>query len=171
MSFLPLPKQFDANEIFIIISTVISWALMFKLHRHVSVVTVNIIWTFNVFLALLADITISVKPNDFYYTIDHITHELFDVLLHFATYPTLSYFVVNFYQHHKPKGFNLLFYIFFWAGVATALEWISLKFHVFTYMGWKLYLSFFIYLVVFPSNIWLSNFIEKKHLFKPTSIS
>lgn len=168
---LPLPKQFDENEIFIIISTVLSCALMFKLPRHLSAVTITIIWTFNVFLALLADITISVKPNDFYFTIDYSTHELFDVLLHFATYPTLSYFVVNFYQHNKPKGLKLLFYIIFWAGVAIALEWISLKFHVFTYMGWKLYLSFFIYLVVFAANIWLSNFIEKKHPYKWTSTS
>lgn len=169
MSFLPLPKQFDANEIFIIISTVLSWALMFKLPRHLSAVTITIIWTFNVFLALLADITISVKPNDFYFTIDHKTHELFDVLLHFVTYPTLPYFVVNFYQRNKPKGLMLLFYIIFWAGVAIALEWISLKFYVFTYTGWKLYLSFFIYLVVFAANIWLSNFTEKKHPYKPTS--
>jgi hypothetical protein len=160
---LPLPKQFDANELFIIISTVLSWTIMFKSPRYVSAVTITIIWTFNVFLALLADITIGVKPNDFYYTIDHSTHELFDVLLHFATYPTLSYFVVNFYQHIKPKGLKLPFYIFFWAGVAISLEWISLKFHVFTYMGWKLYLSFFIYLVVFAASVWLSNFTEKKH--------
>ncbi|MEH6993756.1 hypothetical protein V7075_13740 [Neobacillus drentensis] len=160
---LPLPKQFDANEIFIIISTVLSWALMFKLPRHLSAVTITIIWTFNVFLALMADITISVKPNDFYFTIDHTTHELFDVLLHFATYPTLSYFVVNFYQHYKTKGVKLLYYIIFWAGAATALEWISVKFHVFTYMGWKLYLSFLVYLVVFVANIWLSNFIVNQN--------
>jgi hypothetical protein len=171
MEFLPLPKQFDANELFIIISTVISWALMFKVPRHISVVTVNIIWTFNVFLALLADITISVKPNDFYYTIDHYQHELFDVILHFITYPTLSYFVVNFNQQFKPMGKMLLLYIIFWAGIAVVLEWISLQFHVFTYTGWKLYLSFLVYLVVFTGCIWLSNFTEKKHPFKPISNS
>lgn len=168
---LPLPKQFDANELFIIISTVVSWVIMFKLPRHLSAVTITIIWTFNVFLALLADITIGVKPNDFYFTIDHKTHELFDVLLHFATYPTLSYFVVNFYQPNKPKGLKLLFYIIFWAGVAIALEWISLKFHVFTYTGWKLYLSFFVYLVVFAANIWLSNLISKRNPYRPISTS
>jgi hypothetical protein len=166
---LPLPEQFDANEIFIIFSTVLSWALMFILPRHLSSVTITIIWTFNVFLALLADITIGVKPNEFYYTIDHKTHELFDVLLHFATYPTLPYFVVNVYQHIKPKRLKLLFYIIFWSGVAISLEWISMKFHVFTYTGWKLYLSFLVYLVVFAANIWLSNLIEKKHPYKSTS--
>lgn len=166
---LPLPIQFDANEIFIVISTILSWALMFILPRHLSAVTITIIWTFNVFLALLADITIGVKPNDFYFTIDHKTHELFDEILHFVTYPTLPYYVVNFYQPSKPKGLKLLFYIIFWAGVAIALEWISVKFHVFTYMGWKLYLSFFVYLVVFAANIWLTDFTEKKHPYKPTS--
>jgi hypothetical protein len=165
---LPLPVQFDANEIFIIISTIFSWALMFILPRHLSAVTITIIWTFNIFLALVADITIGVKPNEFYFTIDHKTHELFDEILHFVTYPTLPYFVVNFYQHNKPKGLKLLFYIIFWAGVAIALEWISVKFHVFTYSGWKLYLSFFVYLVVFAANIWLTNFTEKKHPYKPT---
>ncbi|MEH7444843.1 hypothetical protein V7201_21300 [Bacillus sp. JJ1122] len=166
---LPLPIHFDANEIFIIISTLLSWAIMFILPRHLSAVTITIIWTFNVFLALSADITIGVKPNDFYFTIDHKTHELFDELLHFVTYPTLTYFVVNFYQHNKPKGLKLLFYIIFWAGIAIALEWISVKFHVFTYMGWKLYLSFFVYLVVFTANIWLTNFTEKRHPYKPNS--
>lgn len=159
---LPLPEKFDANEIFIIFSTVLSWGIMFNVPRRVSAVTFTIIWTFNVFLALMADITVGVKPNDFYFTIDHNTHELFDVLLHFATYPTLPYFVVNLYQQIKPKDLKLVFYIIFSAGVAIALEWISMKFHVFTYTGWKLYLSFFTYLVVFAANIWLSNFIEKK---------
>jgi VanZ family protein len=168
---LPIPEKFDANEIYIIFSTVLTWALMFILPRRLSAVTITIIWTFNVFLALLADITISVKPYDFYFTIDHKTHELFDVLLHFATYPTLSYFVVNFYQHNKPKGLNYLSYIIFWAVAAIAIEWISLKFHVFTYTGWKLYLSFLVYLVVFAANIWLSNFVEKKHPYKWTSTS
>jgi hypothetical protein len=166
---LPLPKHFDANEIFIIISTVVSWSLMFKLPRHISAVTITIIWTFNVFLALLADITIGVKPNEFYYTIDHSEHELFDVVLHFVTYPTLAYFVVNFFQEYKPKGLKLLFYIIFWGGIATGLEWISVKFHVFTYLGWKLYLSFFVYLAVFAASIWLANFTEKEHHHKPTS--
>lgn len=168
---LPLPEKFDANEIFIIFSTLLTWAIMFKIPRRLSAVTVNIIWTFNVFLALLADITVGVKPNAFYFTIDHNTHELFDVLLHFVTYPTLPYFVVNFYQHNKPKGLKLLFYIIFCSGVAIALEWISMKFHVFTYTGWKLYLSFFTYLVLFAVNIWLSNFIEKKHPSKGASTS
>jgi hypothetical protein len=166
---LPLPEQFDANEIFIILSTVFSWPLMFILPRYLSSVTITLIWTFNIFLALLADITIGVKPNAFYFTIDHETHELFDVLLHFVTYPTLPYFVVNVYQQMKPKGLKLLFYIILWAGVAISLEWISMKFHVFTYMGWKLYLSFLVYLVVFSANIWLSDFIEKKHPYKSPS--
>lgn len=163
---LPLPEKFDANEIFIIFSTVLTLALMFILPRRLSAVTITIIWTFNVFLALLADITISVKPYALYFTIDHKTHELFDVLLHFVTYPTLPYFVVNFYQHRKPKGLKRLFYIIFWAGVAIAIEWTSVKFHVFTYTGWKLYLSFFVYMVIFAANIWLSTFIEKKHPYK-----
>lgn len=160
---LPLPERFDANEVFIIISTVLTFVFLFLLPRRLSVVTIHVIWTFNVFLALLADITIGVKPNDFYFTIDHKKHELFDVILHFVTYPTLPYFVVNFYHQYKPKNDKLLFYIIFWAGVASALEWISMKFHVFTYTGWKLSLSFLVYLVVFAANIWLSNIIEKKH--------
>ena len=168
---LPLPDKFDANELFIIFSTVLTWALMFILPRRLSAVTITIIWTFNVFLALLADITLSVKPNDFYFTIDHKRHELFDVLLHFATYPTLSYFVVTFYQYNKPKGLKRLSFIIFWAGVAIVIEWISVKFHVFTYTGWKLYLSFLVYLVVFAASIWLSNFIEKKHPYIWTSTS
>jgi hypothetical protein len=163
---LPLPERFDANEVFIIISTVLTLVLLFLLPRRLSLTTINVIWTFNVFLALLADITIGVKPNDFYFTIDHKKHELFDVILHFVTYPTLPYFVVNFYQQYKPKSFKLLFYITFWAGVAIALEWISVKFHVFTYTGWKLYLSFIVYLVVFAANIWITNILKKKHPYK-----
>jgi hypothetical protein len=160
----PLPEKFDENEIFIILSTVLTWAIMFKLPRNLSAVTIMIIWTFNVFLALLADITITVKPNDFYYTIDHKTHELFDVILHFITYPTLPYFVVHFYQYKKPKGLRQLFYLIFWAGVAIAIEWTSVRFHVFTYTGWKLYFSFCTYFIVFAANIWLTKFIEKKNV-------
>lgn len=166
---LPLPEKFDANEIFIIVSTVISLFLVYKLPRRLSAVTIIIIWTFNVFLALLADITIGIKPYNFYSTIDHTKHELFDVLLQFVTYPTLPYFVVNFYQFKKPKGLMGLFYIIFWAVVAISIEWVSVKFHVFTYTGWKLYLSFFVYIVVFAANIWLSNFIEKRNPYRRTT--
>ncbi|MCU9613435.1 hypothetical protein OEV98_07685 [Caldibacillus lycopersici] len=162
----PLPKEFDENEIFIIISTVVTWILMFVIRRRLSYVTIVIIWTFNIFLALSADITISVKPYDYYYTIDHKTHELFDVLLHFVTYPTLPYFVVTFYQKNKPKGIKCLFYIIFWAGIAIILEWIAFKFHVFTYTGWKLYLSYITYLVVLAANIGLANFTEREHPYK-----
>lgn len=163
---LPLPERFDANEIFIIISSLLTLVLLFLFPRRVSVVTIHVIWTFNIYLALLADITIGIKPNDFYFTIDHEKHELFDIFLHFFTYPSIPYFVVNFYQQYKPKSLNLLVYIIFCAGVAIALEWISVKFHVFTYTGWKLSLSFMVYLVVFAANIGLSNIIEKKYPFK-----
>jgi hypothetical protein len=166
---LPLPEKFDANEIFILCSTVLTLALIYKLPRYLSAVTIIIIWLFNVFLALTADITLSVKPYELYYTIDHNTHELFDELLHFVTYPTLPYFVVNFYHFFKPKGVKLLSYIVFWSGIAIMLEWISVKFHVFTYTGWNLLLSFVVYLVVFTANIWLANFIEKKHPSKWTT--
>jgi hypothetical protein len=166
---LPLPEKFDENEMFIIFSTVITWALMFILPRRLSAVTITVIWTFNVFLALLADITIGVKPYELYFTIDHKTHELFDVLLHFFTYPTLSYFVVSCYRYYKPKGLKHLFFLIFWAGVAIVIEWISVKFNVFTYTGWKLYLSFIVYLVVFAATIWLTNFTEKKHPYKRPS--
>jgi VanZ family protein len=159
----PLPEKFDGNELFIIFSTIITWALMFMLPRRLSAVTVTIIWTFNVFLALLADITLTVKPYELYFTIDHKTHELFDVVLHFVTYPTLPYFVVNSYQHYKPKGLKFLSFVVFWGGVAIALEWTSVQFDVFTYTGWKVYLSFFVYLIVFAVTIWLANFVEKKY--------
>ncbi|WP_244905493.1 hypothetical protein [Paenibacillus physcomitrellae] len=143
---------------------------MFIWPRRLSAVTITVIWTFNVFLALLADITISVKPYELYFTIDHKTHELFDVILHFATYPALPYFVVNFYQFNKPKGLKCFLYLILWAVLAITSEWISVKFHVFTYTGWKLYLSFLVYLVVFAVNIWLAGFIERRHPYKRTSV-
>jgi hypothetical protein len=159
----PLPEKFDENELFIIFSTIVTWSLILMLTRRMSAVTVTIIWTFNVFLALLADITITVKPYELYFTIDHKTHELFDVVLHFVTYPALPYFVVNSYQHYKPKGLKLLSFVVFWGGVAIALEWTSVQFNVFTYTGWKLYFSFLVYLIVFAVTIWLANFVEKKY--------
>lgn len=159
----PLPREFDENELFIIFSTIITWAFMFMLPRRLSAVTITIIWTFNVFLALTADITLTVKPYELYFTIDHKTHELFDVVLHFITYPTLPYFVVNSYQYYKPKGLKFSFFVVLWGGVAIALEWTSVQFHVFTYTGWKAYLSFLVYLIVFAASIWLSDFVEKRY--------
>ncbi|REE55416.1 hypothetical protein A8990_1698 [Paenibacillus taihuensis] len=168
---LPLPAKYDANEIFIILSTVLTFVLMFALPRRLSAVTFTIIWTFNIFLALLADVTIAVKPYELYFSVDEKTYELFDFVLNSATYPTVPYFVVNFYQRIQPRGLQLLMYVLLCAGVASALEWISVQFHVFTYTGWKLYLSFLVYIVVFAVNIWLSNFIEKRHPCKSSSRS
>lgn len=168
---LPLPVKFDANEIFIIISTVLAFALMLVLPRRLSAVTFTVIWTCNVFLSLLADITISVKPYELYMTVDRRNYELFDLVLNFATYPTVPYFVVNLYQRLQPKGMKHLLYVVCCAGAACALEWVSVQFHVFTYIKWKLYLSFLVYVIVFEANIGLMGFLEKRRASQDASPS
>jgi hypothetical protein len=155
------PKHFDSNEVFILIALLVILVLTLKLPRQLSVSAVMLIWVFNVFLALAADITIGIPPYDLYDVIDSSKYEFFDMVLYGLCYPGVAYLIMNHYESHKPKGLKIGLWMTFYALFTTLFEWIAALFHVYTYKGWNIYLSFAVYLFLYGFNILLLRFIHK----------
>lgn len=150
MKIFELPLKFDENEWFIIISMIFSLICFIivpkKIPRSMSV---SILLFFGA-LGLTADLLIGVSyPIDFYTIMDSPKLELFDVIIYIFNYPLYGYLFAYFIYKSEKFGAYLMLSILF-CGFNTLLEWISVKFNVFTYQnGWNLGYSAIAYLLIF----------------------
>jgi hypothetical protein len=116
-----------------------------------------LIWTLNVFFVFTADMTIGVPPVDLYDSNDRAEFEIFDLIIFFIGYPPFAYLALNYY---KPKVFTAIkttIFIIICALSTTLFEWLALLADVFSFKGWKIYMSFLTYLVIYGFNISLTN--------------
>ncbi len=164
------PEKFDENEIFVIILLVFVWILLFVIPRHLSALEIFLIWTLNVYFVFTADMSLAVPPAELYETMDLPEHEIFDFLIFFFGYFPFAYFAINYF---KPRAFSVkqtVLFIIVCALLTTMLEWIALKLNVFTFTGWKIYLSFFVYIIVYSLNVLLFLYIKRNLSQKSLSI-
>jgi hypothetical protein len=146
-----LPLHFDVNEWFVILTMIflmITFIIVPKLMP--KGMTLSILLYFAV-LGLTADVLIGVGyPFDFYKIMDSSKLEIFDVLIYGVNYSLYGYFFSYFIYKWEKRKFNLLLFVIFWSGQSTLIEWISVKFNVFTYIhGWNTGFSAISYLFVY----------------------
>lgn len=156
------PKKMDENEIFIIILLVFVWILVFAIQRHLSALEIFLIWTLNVYLVFTADMSLAVPPVELYDTMDRLEHEIFDFIMFFFGYFPFAYFAMNYF---KPRAFSkkqIVLFIIVCALLTTILEWVAVVLNVFTFNGWKSYMSFLVYIVVYSLNLLLLLYIKSK---------
>ncbi|UCZ53511.1 hypothetical protein LGQ02_01540 [Bacillus shivajii] len=156
------PENFDENEIFILVTLVIVWFFIFMLKRHLTPVEIVLIWTLNIYFAFTADMTLGVEPLNLYSSNDTLKFEIFDFILFFIGYPPFAYLAANYY---KPRSFSrsgTILFVIICALFTTFFEWLSLFYDVFTFKGWKSYMSIPVYIIVYGLSIWLLNYIQKK---------
>ncbi|WP_377559097.1 hypothetical protein [Ornithinibacillus salinisoli] len=112
--------------------------------------TITILLFFSV-MGLFVDVIAGVDyPFNFYQIMDSLKLELFDVLVYAVNYSIYGYFFSYFILKWEMKRINLLLFIIIWSGITTLIEWISIKFHVFTYMnGWNIGFSSIAYMFIF----------------------
>ncbi|SHR95290.1 Uncharacterised protein [Mycobacteroides abscessus subsp. abscessus] len=147
MKVLPLPKNFDENEIFVLlimgglILVFIYLPKRFPLHLLILLLLINSC------IGRTVDTSIAIEPFDIYNSFDDNTHELFDEITYTIVYSLYGYLFYYFYDkfHKIPSWIFVILSALF----STVSERVSTFFNVFQYNHWNLLFSFLVYLSVF----------------------
>jgi hypothetical protein len=164
LNFLPLPREFDQNEWYIILSTIALMILLIKLpKRFPGSVTVLLIM-FTVSVARVTDHLLAGPHKDFYDIMDTGKYELFD-LLSYIPYAPFGYVFIYLYDKYQLKGFHLTLYI-----VCCSLGGILFEKLVSTsyieflqYKNWNVINSLPVYLTVQPLTILFFRLVKSIH--------
>ncbi|MBT2740726.1 hypothetical protein [Bacillus sp. ISL-77] len=148
-----LPKRFDLNEWFLILSVMVNIVFALPLPKRFSPALTTLILLLNLYLGQVCDILIGILPYDLYDENDSPKYEIFDAVLHFFSYPPVMYMMLHFYDRWNLKGILLILYIGGFALLIVGLEWLAVLAHVFKYKSWHLSYSFFVYTGVITLNI------------------
>lgn len=151
MAMLKLPQQIDANEWFVLASIallIICYIIVPKIMPRGMIVSILLL--FAVF-GFTADVIIGVDfPIDFYTITDSRNLEVLDVLIYTINYPFYGYFFSYIMYKWMKKTVHLIWFIPSWCLLSGAIEWLSIKFNVFTYhQGWTTWHSVLLYMFVF----------------------
>ncbi|MBL0388244.1 hypothetical protein JJB07_16645 [Tumebacillus sp. ITR2] len=153
MTIFASGESWDANENFVLVSSIVLILMQAFLIKKMPVPLIVLIWVFNYFLVQLADMVIAVPPLNLYDIMDSPKFEWSDFFTHLFIYPTIGFLFVYLYQKWEPHDLQIAVYVVFWSLLSVLYEWLAVKFGVFHYSGWKLWWSFFVYIVVFVLNL------------------
>ncbi|MCD1259948.1 hypothetical protein B5M42_014015 [Paenibacillus athensensis] len=153
-------RHFDLNEWFLIGVTLLEIALFLALRKRFSLLIKVIVLGFNFFLSQAVDFVIAVKPLDLYDVNDGPEYEWLDLMLYVLTYPLEAYLVMVVYDRLQPKGWSKMGFIWGMAFMTLGFEGIAVWFDVYTYKGWNLYESLFVYAGVYGLNVALFDFVR-----------
>jgi hypothetical protein len=158
---LYLPKNFDENEWFILVSMVIMIILILLIPKRLLIIEVLSLWLLNIFIAHVVDYSVIGQPINLYYSNDTFKYEIFDFFLYYFLYPSTMYLfftglAFRFIRKHW------LIYVCFASIVTTGLEKIAHFLNVFTYINWSLWFSLLAYIVIYFINFGFYLFINTK---------
>jgi hypothetical protein len=166
MNVIYYDHQFNQNEWFVLTLLTMSILTVMILPKRFPPSITIIYLLVGVFLGMLLDHTISIKPIDFYDVNDSSNYQLFDFLT-YVMYGPFGYFIIYFHDKFTIKGYANIFYILGWSSVALILEWTGVQFGVFHYKdGYKILFSFPIYLVVQSIVILFYLTLKRKYHYK-----
>lgn len=157
-----LPKQFDENEIFILVSLCVVYYLLFRLRKKLPFSIILLIMLFASTVGRLSDHLLSGPTIDLYDISDSGKYDLFD-LLTYVLYGPFAYFLVLLFIKKELKGYRVVLFFLLTAFGGVLYEGLSAMFELFTYKGWKLSYSFSYYLFVQPLTILFYLFIQSQH--------
>lgn len=145
-----LPSSFDENEWFILISLILLIIVFIKLPKILPLDFMFSVLLYYAVIGLTADVIIAADyPDDFYTITDSPYLELFDVITYIINYPIYGLFFSYIICKWNPSSLGLVFLIVLWSGLTASLELLSVKFNVFSYIGWDTEHSLIVYLFVF----------------------
>lgn len=159
---MPLPKSFDQNEWFIIISFTLSVLVFILLPKRIPITITVLLLIFSSVVARLFDHLLAGPTLDLYDLNDTGKFELFD-LFTYLLYSPFGYFFIYFYEKWELRGYQLFIYIVTCTTTATAYEWVNHYFNVFNYKGWKISYSFTVYLAIQPIMLLFYEIIKKEY--------
>jgi hypothetical protein len=139
--------RFDSNEIFVILSILITYFIFYLIPRRLDREIVFLLFVWGIAVANLMDFTIGGGMFDYYDIMDSPRYEPFDFISLFM-YAPFSFFFIYLYEHWKIKGLAIGIYIVAWSIFSLGFEWLLLFFKVITYKnGYIMWVSFIIYLL------------------------
>jgi len=157
-----LPEHFNSNEWFTIVSIVLAMGVALALPKRFSLVEITVYTVFTVYLSQTIDSLIAVEPFDFYDVNDTPKLEWFDIAIYYFCYPPTTYLYLYFYDKWRVRGWKRVGYVLGYSLLSMLLEGVADLFGVYTYKGWKLYYSFFVYVGVYIIYIFV--YIMVRHL-------
>jgi len=161
---LQLPERFDLNEWFVLVSAVLAMSVALSLPKRFSSAEISAYVVFTIYLSQTVDSLIAVAPYDFYDVNDSPKLELADVVIYYLCYPPFTYVYLYFYDKWHVRGWRRAAYVVGYSLLSVLLEWLANICHVYTYKGWKLYGSFFVYVGVYTLYILVFRFV--RHLLR-----
>lgn len=164
MSFLPLPKDFDLNEWYIILSALALVFLLYKLPKRFPASITLLLLLFTAAASRVTDHLLAGPHQDLYDIMDTSKYELFD-LFSYITYVPFSYVFIYIYDKYQLKGLKLTFYIltFSLGGVLFELLISADLIDFLHYKIWTPYMSWPVYLTVQPLTILFFELTKQLH--------
>lgn len=162
--------QFDWNECFMIVTSIIAFSIMLLLRKHFQNIIFIIIWIYSVAFVQTVDYFLAASPFRVYYCADNITYEPAGAMIHLFLYPAFSFIFLFFYDRWNISGKNLILYLLVWDIFSIFFEWLNVINGVFTYTSWHIYYSIFVYPVSSLLLIKVYHFV-KTQLMKPIPAS
>lgn len=153
MNILEPPAQWDANEWFVLVISVILIGIVCLLPKHFTRMEALFPYVFNFYLAVSVDLIIAVEPYDWYDVMDSPKLEWSEMILYLILYPVTMYILLYIWDIWRPQGFKAALYCAGCAVLTTGLEWLATLFGVFTYNSWLLLYSLPVYFAAFGINI------------------
>ncbi|WP_243298431.1 hypothetical protein [Bacillus litorisediminis] len=155
-----LPKNFDQNEWFILISLIAVISIICFLPKRFPHSITILIFAYAVTVGRVTDRFLAAPWADFYDIMDTGKFDLFD-LFSYVLYAMFSYLFIYIFHRMKMKGLLILVYIVLWSLFSVGFEWISAQFEVVKYKGWVPYLSFNYYLAIEALTLLFFTYLKK----------
>ena len=162
---LYLPKHFDENEWFILVSMAIMFLLICLFPKRLHFVHVLSIWLLNIYLAYTVDYSLDHPPTFLYFSNDSNKYEVFDSFIYYILYPGSMYLFITglvsfpFLRKHR------FLYVCCVCIVTAVVEYFAHLMHVFTYVHWSIWYSLIAYIPLFSINVGFYYFVSN-HVFR-----
>ena len=155
-------QRFNSNEWFVIGMLIIGGLAVWKLPKRFSVKESLVYFLYFVFVGIIFDHTVGIKPFDFYDVNDSSAYQLMD-FLSYVSFGPFGYLFIYLYDCFKIKNSYNTIYIFCWTMSALVTEYIADILGVYHYKnGYEFYYSFPIYLMILTSDLLLYKVLSSK---------
>ncbi|MCO7125739.1 hypothetical protein NIE88_08145 [Sporolactobacillus shoreicorticis] len=145
---MPKDTAFNSNELFILISGIIAYVIIFLLPKRFTRQQTVTMLLIGIFISAFFDNTVCINPFNYYSVNDTPFVDFWD-MLSFVMFGPFAYLFVYFYTGIGKNRSTYFFYISVWALISMFAEALAWHVGVYHYKnGYQLFFSLPIYLIV-----------------------
>jgi hypothetical protein len=148
-------RSLDINEWASIAGLVLMVMLIFVLPKVLTPLQGIANFLYGIYIGMLFDHTISIKPWDLYDVNDRSDYQVMDFISYLG-YGPYSYLFIYIWAKWRIRGYLTILYVVVWTSLAILTEWVSVWIGLFHYdKGFRTAWSVPIYLSVQLLQIWI----------------